>query len=144
MPISRLLTQIEQKKIATAVISTNACAFRTHDGGMCRTVLLPQDSKLVTKLLHKNGVEFRAQGPPGWRAAVVLMVPFVYLGICSWLMWKMTADQGFNGGKEVDNPAPDENGKVVAVMWDDVAGIPKIKAQLMEARATNPPPHARR
>ncbi|KAL1524370.1 hypothetical protein AB1Y20_019267 [Prymnesium parvum] len=131
VPLSRLLAQIEQKEVAAAVIGSHLCAFRTHDGGVCRASLLPQDTKLVTKLLHKNGVEFRAQGQPGWRTAVVLLVPFVYLGLCSWLLWKMTADTGFSGGREVEKQR-DEGSSVAAVTWDDVAGVPHVKAQLME------------
>ena len=131
VPLSQLLRKIERKEVATAVISTGACAFRTGDGRHCYTSLLPTDAKYLTKLFHLHGVEFRSQGPSTWRAAAVLMVPFVYLGLCSWLLWRMTADNGFSGGREADN-STEAPGSVLTVGWDDVAGIPKVKAQLRE------------
>ena len=55
---------------------------RTSGGDVVTVTLLPHDGKLLVKLLHARGVPFRAQGPPGWRAAAVLLVPFAYLGAC--------------------------------------------------------------
>lgn len=135
VPLSRLLSQIERNEVAAAVLSTNLCAFRTRDGTHCRASLLPQDSKLLTKLLHKNGVEFRAQGQAGWRAALVLLVPFIYLGLCSWLLWKLSNDSGFSGGKEVEKQL-DEKTSSPKVMWSDLAGIDRVKGQLMEVRSS--------
>lgn len=132
VPLSRLLQQIEQKSVTSAVISSNTCAFRTSDGSICRTSLLPADTKMITKLMHCHGVEFRAQGPPTWRAAAFLMVPFIYLGLCSWLLLRMTSDNGFSGGREADSRAGEPSCDLSVVSWDDVAGIPKIKAQLRE------------
>ena len=60
---------------------------------------------------------------------MVMLVPFAYLGVCGWLLYRMTND-GF-GGREQGPDAP--SGTLMeAVGWDDVAGVPQAKAAVME------------
>ena len=82
-----------------AVTTLGACAFQlTSSDTVYRATLLPADAKLLVSLLHKHAVPYRAQGPPGWRAAMVLLVPFAYLGVCGWLLHRMTSGDGPLGG----------------------------------------------
>ena len=71
-----LLKQIETGRVDSAVVSVGMCAFRLRSGQTLRTQFLPGDAQFLVKLLHKHGVTFRAQGPAGWRSALVLMLPF--------------------------------------------------------------------
>ena len=134
-PVSELLKSVENGRVHEAVVMLGACAYRLADGELCRATLLPADTKLLVSLLHRHSVPYRAQGPPGWRAALVILVPFAYLGMCGWLLHRMTSDSAFGGGSDVTNPpaaASGEGESTQAVGWDDVAGLPGIKSAVME------------
>ena len=60
-----------------------------------RAQMLPLDARLLVKMLHTHKVAFAAQGPPGWKPLLVLLVPFAYLGACGYMLWRMSADLGF-------------------------------------------------
>ena len=127
-PVSALLKAVERGQVAGATLTATACAYQLGDGRQFWAQLLPHDSKLLVKLLHAKSVPFRAQGPPGWKALGVMLVPFAYLGACGWLVWKMQNDAF--GGRE-KGPEADE-GRTLAVNWKDVAGVPKAKEAVME------------
>jgi cell division protease FtsH len=138
-PVSELLKAVEAGRVRGAVVTIGACAYQLADGRNCRSTLLPADSKLLVTLLHRHAVPYRAQGPPGWRAALVLLVPFAYLGVCGWLLHRMTSDNGFNGGGSDGGGAGTGDGASGAgadgraeVGWEDVAGLPRVKAAVME------------
>lgn len=128
-PVSDLLAAVTRGQVDAAVVSASACAYRLASGELFRAALLPHDAKLLVQLMHKHGVSYRAQGPAGWKAAAVLLVPFVYLGACGWLLWRMTNDAGFQGG---DKDAGGNAGPQQAIGWEDVAGLPGVKAAVME------------
>ena len=165
VPLSTLLRDIEDGRVARAVVSATSCAYwlRSSAGkgaatttaaatatstaaaataaaaagattvaaapGMLRAAMLPMDQQLLVKLLHANRVAFSAQGPAGWRPLLVLAVPFVYLGACGYLLWRMSADLGFES-REL--PSASDDLEVPAVTFADVAGLPQIKEQVME------------
>ena len=72
---------------ATAAAAVSAAAPPT----IFRAQMLPLDARLLVKLLHTHKVAFAAQGPPGWKPLLVLLVPFVYLGACGYMLWRMYA-----------------------------------------------------
>ena len=109
LPISALLLAVEQGRVEEAVMSIGACSYRLNSGELCQSTLLPNDAKLLTTLLHRHAVQYRSAGPPGWRAAMVLLVPFAYLGACGWLLHRMTSDNGpfgSGGGPDGSEPMP--------------------------------------
>ena len=133
MPVSELLKAVESGRVEAAVVSLGACAYRLVGGAQCQAALLPADTKLLVGLLHRHGVPYRAQGPPGWKSALVLLVPFAYLAACGYLLHRMMGDQGFNGGSDASaEGGGDGNGRFPAVGWQDVAGLPGVKAAVME------------
>ena len=91
-----------------------------------RAQILPMDATMLSKLLHANKVEFSVQGPPSWRPLLMLALPFVYLGACGYMLWRMSADLGFES-KEMNDCT--SSGDVPAVTFNDVAGLPLIKEQ---------------
>ena len=136
--LSIFLKQIEAGAVQSAAISTGACAYRLRaaaaagsSGRTFYTQLLPTDSKLILKLLHQHGVEFRAQGPAGWRAALMLMLPFAYLAACGYMLHRATGDL-LPGGREKDHEAHVPPVDAV-VGFEDVGGMPQAKAVVMEA-----------
>ena len=156
VPLSTLLRDIEDGRVARAVVSASSCAYWLTSGAdkgaataaaaaaatsttgstavaaapaMLRAAMLPMDQQLLVKLLHANRVAFSAQGPGGWRPLLVLAVPFVYLGACGYLLWRMSADLGFES-REL--PSASDDLEVPAVTFADVAGLPQIKDQVME------------
>ena len=140
-PVSELLQAVEKGHVESAVVGLGACGFRLVSGEGCRATLLPNDAKLLVKLLHRHAVPYSAQGPPGWRSALVLLVPFAYLGVCGWLLHRMTSDSGplggGGGGPDTSGGGAgggdgDDDGASASVGWDDVAGLPSIKAAVME------------
>ena len=104
VPLSALLKHAERGLIEGALIGPAACTFRVRDAAtaasqVCRATLLPADGKLfLMQILHRNGVEFSVQGAAGWRGALVLLLPFAYLGLCGWLLHRMSNEIGINGG----------------------------------------------
>jgi len=133
VPMSTLLKQVEKGQVETAVVSASACAYKLHgtSGGTTYScALLPSDGRLLVKLLHKHSVEFRAQGPASWKSALVLMLPFAYLGLCGWLLWRMSSDLGMNSARDADPAAAMDSG--AAVDFEDVGGMPHVKAQVEE------------
>ena len=147
--LSTLLRQIEDGHVSKAVISPNACTFWLRAGAAAaatattgaagaasaaaptifRASLLPMDSRLLVKLLHANKVVFASQGPPGWRPLLVLAIPFLYLGACGYMIWRMSADLGFESKELADTSG---GADVPAVTFSDVAGLPHVKEQVME------------
>lgn len=135
LPISALLLAVEQGRVEEAVMSIGACSYRLNSGELCQSTLLPNDAKLLTTLLHRHAVQYRSAGPPGWRAAMVLLVPFAYLGACGWLLHRMTSDNGpfGSGGGPDGSEGGGANGlKVMSTGWDDIGGLPGVKAAVME------------
>ena len=63
VPISEVLRAIERGMAQSAVVAVGACAVRLTSGEACRAILLPTDAKLLSKLLHRHGVPYQAQGP---------------------------------------------------------------------------------
>jgi cell division protease FtsH len=140
-PVSELLQAVEHGKVEAAWLSIGACAFKLVGGEQCKAVLLPNDAKLLTKLLHRHAVPYAAQGPAAWRSALVLLVPFAYLGVCGWLLHRMTNDlhgggpDGSAGGGAASNGgdgSEDDDSGALAVGWSDVAGLPGVKSAVME------------
>lgn len=136
-PVSELFRAVEAGRVAQAVTTFGACAFHLVDKGdsVYRTTLLPADAKLLVSLLHKHAVPYRSQGPPGWRSALVLLVPFAYLGVCGWLLHRMTSGDGPLGGGQPpsdNNASGGDDNRPAAVTWGDVAGLPRIKSAVME------------
>lgn len=139
-PVSELLQAVEKGKVEAAWLSIGACVFRLVGGENCKALLLPNDAKLLTKMLHRHAVPYAAQGPPAWRQALVLLVPFAYLGVCGWLLHRMTNDlhgggpdgNAGGGGAAGSAEGDDESNAALMVGWDDVAGLPGIKSAVME------------
>ena len=132
-PISHLLQAVEAEKVREAVISTVACAYVLSDGTKCQASLLPIDAKLLVKLLHKHKVTYQALGPSPWKALALLAVPFAYLGVCGYMLYRLTNDGGLVGGPPPEHGSKSGGGGAPpSIGWDDVAGLPGVKAAVME------------
>ena len=114
---------------ATAATATAAAAASVAaPPTIFRAQMLPLDARLLVKMLHTHKVAFAAQGPPGWKPLLVLLVPFAYLGACGYMLWRMSADLGFES-KELGEGGSEGP---PAVSFADVAGLPLVKEQVME------------
>ena len=130
VPMSTLMRQVESGLVSTVSIAAGACAYRLHNGQIYRAQLLPGETRSLVKLMHAHRVEFRALGPAAWKSAVVLLLPFAYLGVCGWLLFRLTSDLG-GGQVELPDAAAPTNDSA-RVTFEDVGGMPAAKAQLQE------------
>ena len=128
--MSTLMRQVESGLVSTVSIAAGACAYRLHNGQIYRAQLLPGETRSLVKLMHAHRVEFRALGPAAWKSAVVLLLPFAYLGVCGWLLFRLTSDLG-GGQVELPDAAAPTNDSA-RVTFEDVGGMPAAKAQLQE------------
>lgn len=145
VPLSTLMRQVEAGLVQTVTIAAGACAYRLKDERVLRAHLLPSEMRTLVKLMHRNGVEFRAVGPAAWKSAVVLLLPFAYLGLCGWLLWRVNADLNC-GNVEVPDAAA-ATAHHDAITFDDVGGMSAAKVsthyarpRAARARARAPPP----
>ena len=134
VPLSLVLDNVEAGRVHSAVLAAGAATFRLKDNSILKATLPALDTQWLLKLLRKHAVEFSAQGPSRWRAALVILLPFGYLGACGYMLWRLTNDQGFNGGRELPaaSAGADDDLMVPAVSFADVAGLPRVKAQVAE------------
>ena len=132
-PVSELLQAVEKGHVKRAIVGVAGCAYELVGGQSCRAALLPVDAKLLVKLLHKHAVPYQAQGQSAWKALAVLMVPFAYLGVCGWMLYRMTNDGGgLVGGPPSEQGQGGGKGAPPPIGWGDVAGLPGVKAAVME------------
>ena len=132
VPISRMLHAVEEGKVERVVVALGACTYKLISGELCRSTFHPGDYKLLLKLMHKHRVEWRAQGPSSLRALLVLLVPFAYLGVCGYMLWRMTNDGGIVGNSDSNGADKSGSSQVPQIGWDDVAGLPGVKSAVME------------
>jgi len=127
VPLSTLMQQVESGLVRTATLAAGACAYRLKDDLLLHARLVPSETRQLVALMHRHGVEFRAVGPSGWKSAVVLLLPFAYLGLCGWLLWRVTSD--LHGGNDAV-PEPANAPESERITFDDIGGLAGPKAQV--------------
>ena len=130
VPLSLVLDNVEAGRVHSAVLAAGAATFRLKDNSILKATLPALDTQWLP-LLRKHAVEFSAQGPSRRTRD---LLPFGYLGACGYMLWRLTNDQGFNGGRELPaaSAGADDDLMVPAVSFADVAGLPRVKAQVAE------------
>ena len=73
VPLSLVLDNVEAGRVHSAVLAAGAATFRLKDNSILKATLPALDTQWLLKLLRMHAVEFSAQGPSRWRAALVVL-----------------------------------------------------------------------
>ena len=134
--LAHLMANIEAGKVAKAVLTANAVSYfcKGPESAVYTATILPTNVHFLVKMLHRNGVDFTARGPSAWRGGIMILVPFAYLALCGWMMYRLTHDTSFKGGEEVEKAGEATLGEQEknAVTFADIGGIPHVKEQVAE------------